>query len=785
MIKHFLKIVLRNLHKNRLETIINLIGISTSFCVAIIIFTFVNKEYSFDKFNEKIDRIYMLEEGNSASMCSAIGIDLSNNFPEVQKSVRFNLSANTLFFYERSQTSLNNIVIPKMSWADSVVFDIFDFEFVYGSPQTALKRPFTIVLTEAIAKRFFKSEDPIGKMITNEYGGTYEVTAVIKNIENFHLELDAIASFSSLAVKYGPTFNYQFQDGWQFPTYILTINNELRENLVAKINAYYYEKYTEEELGGMNLKLIPLKDVYFSEISRDGPNGSKTYVFILITIAVFILVIATINFVNLSTAKFQQRIKQIGIKKIVGATRVSLMTELLLESVIISFISLHIGFILAEVILNQLNSSIISNIQMNIVYQFPYFVLFVGFSFFMGVLAGIYPAVYFTSINPLAVFKKISLKGKKGLYLRRVLIIFQFVISIVLIISTITINKQNNFLLNKELGFQKASIIHLEMNAQLYRNLEAFKTKVRQHLNVLNTSYSCRVPGTNFWSWNVSINDVSFYTKVNSIDPDFIDLYEIELLEGRNFDWEIQSDKKSKYIMNEAAVKHFGLERPISGAKLKDFSIYDKNVEIIGVVKDFHFKSLHHIVEPLLFYWSKNAFNTISIKIQSEHFYQTIELIEEDYKSICPNHPFTYRILNETYDELYQNENKLLESFEYLALLSILIACLGLFGLASFLLEQKTKEIGIRKVNGASTFSIIILLLKDFVKWILVAFVIACPIAYYFMDKWLENFAFHTELNLIIFLIAGILATAIGILTISFQAFIVANKNPIESLKYE
>jgi putative ABC transport system permease protein len=323
---------------------------------------------------------------------------------------------------------------------------------------------------------------------------------------------------------------------------------------------------------------------------------------------------------------------------------------------------------------------------------------------------------------------------------------------------------------DKPLGFNKDAIIQLEINAALAKNIESFRTSIKSNSSIIDVTASTRVPGLNFWQWDVEINNKETSIHINSVDPDFIKTYKLELLEGRNFDWNIKNDNVNKLILNETAKKYFDLENAV-GEKAKELPNYTGNGEIIGVINDFHFQSLHHQVKPLILYWHPDSFRHLSIKLHSKNISRSIAVVEDAFKKACPNHPFAYQFLSETFDDQYKNEAKLLNNFEFLSLISILIACLGLFGLATFLLEQRTKEIGIRKVNGASTLSILFLLVKNFMKLILIAFVIACPIAYFVMNNWLGNFAFRISLSIDIFIFACIIANVIGIISIGYQAY--------------
>jgi len=780
MFSSYFKFALRNIIRSGSQSVINIVGLAIGIALFILIMVFVQNELSYDKFNKNIEQVYRLEHRDTSVMAAPIGKEVARQFPEIQKFVRFSFWEDRLIKYKDKVISLNFV------WADKTVFDIFSFPFVKGNPGKSLDGPLSLVLTESTAKLLFGDEDPIGKTVQyNNSSYHYEVTGVIKDIENFHMKINSIASFQILADMFGKEILESYDDGWQHPTYLLLAKNSNIGNLEDKINNHFDGKniWKEEK---PRFRLRGLKEIYFANDVKYGEGyrkqGSLQTIYTLGAIALFILLIACINYINLTTARASLRAKEVGLRKVVGAHRERIIMQFLVESIVISFMAFILAFILVELFLPGFNNLISSDLKIHY-FSSPLLLLcFTVGIILVGILSGIYPAFYISMFQPNAILKGEKTKGGRAYLFRRILVTFQFTISIILIIATLSVFKQLEYMKNRDLGFNKENMVYLPLNHNIYRKKDVFKEKLLSHPDILNVSYSCRVPGEILWQWDVEIDGVIKEISANAIDPDYFEMMGIKLIKGRNFSWDMKTDKRQKFLMNEEAVKLFGLKSPIE--KIVDNSANGRG-QIIGVVKDFHFNSLQTKIEPLMFYWDERPFNHVTINISQFHTDETLNFIKRKWDELSPGFPFKYNYLDETFDLQYKSEERLTEIFGYFALLAIFIASLGLFGLATFIVQQRTKEMGIRKVLGASASGLILLLSKEFLRWLIAANIIAWPIAYYLMNKWLEDFAYRTSFGLWIFIISAILGFLIAFITISYQSIKAAHINPVNALKYE
>lgn len=779
MLKHHIKIAFRNILRHKGYSFLNITGLAVGMTLFILIMIFVQHEFSYDKFNHNLDRIYRLETGGGGFKFEAVnGKELKEHFPGDFSVVRFEHShINTLLKYEDT-----SITIPDHVFADPEVFDVFTFRFVAGDPATALNEPFTLVLTEGVAKKIFGELNPVGKTLNFNNRQDFKITGVIKDLKTSHMRIDSIASFSSLPKMYGGGF--VDHGNWSFPTYLLLSKNQDKKVIEGKITDHFNRipYYKEKDI---DFCLRPLEKIYFFGQARGGFNtGNVRIVYLLILIAVFIILIACTNFINLSTADASIRAKEIGIKKVLGSKRSNIILQFLSESVLISLFASGLAILLVNLFLPLFNSLISANLSFEIFHQPAALLLIIIGAIGVGIFSGLYPAFFLTSRRPAAMLRGEKTKGKGGANFRRILIVFQFSISVVLIIGTMTVYKQFKYMKNRDLGFNKDHIINVKLNDEIIwrkGNIELFKEKLLQYPDVLRVSYSCTIPGENPWGpWDYDINGEVRQLEINSIDPDYFATLDIKIAQGRNFSWHRESDKQS-FILNEAAVKYLGLTSPV-GQVIKRKA---KKWQVIGVVKDFHFSSLHNELEPLIFHFKKSHFRTVSIKISANNISRTIAHIKKCWKAVTPAFPFYYSFLDESFDLQYKTEEKLTGIFGYFALLAIFIASLGLIGLAYFITQKRSKEIGIRKVYGASVTGILLLLSKEFTKWVLIANIFAWPTAYIAMNKWLSGFAYRTGIGIEIFLLSGFLALFTALLTVSLQTVKAAVSNPVEILRYE
>jgi len=783
--KNYLKIAFRNIRKYNGYSFINIAGLSVGIAIMLLILLFVCNELSYDTFNENYHRIYRIESGDWCVMPAGIGHILDGQIPEIQKVVRFKNWEKLLVKYNRNFYKIENL-----SFADPSVFDVFTFQFLVGSPENCFKNPYSIILTESTARTMFGDTNPIGQTIHIKNRFNYTVTGVLKDIKNFHFSIDAMVSFLDFGRIFGEEVMTRLDDGWEHPTYCLLPENHHAKEVEQKINRFIAaRKYFKEN---STFQLRPLKGLYFMD-TKDyyRKHGNIRFVRMFVLIAFFVLLIACINFVNLTTSKASQRAREVGIKKVVGALRNQLIQQFLVESMLICIIALIIGFSLAHSVVPTFNRIISGDLDILYFYQHPYPLLFTGGALLLGLIAGVYPAFYLSAFKPIVILKGLLTRSSKGARLRKTLIVFQFSISIVLVIATLTVFKQLIFMKNADLGFQKEHVVTLDLNRSLRNKKDVFKNELLRHPNITGVTYSCRVPGEDMWLWSPLINGKRKSIHVNAIDPDFFQTYAIKMADGRNFSWERNTDQDNKFIVNKTALKFFEIESPI-GQKVEKVPNGSGIGEIIGVVKDFHFNSLHTNIGPVIFYWLDWPHGKVSIRISLDstdgaltRMHRVLGFIKERWEDICFDYPFEYTFLDEHFDRQYKGEESLSKIFFGFAMLAIFIACMGLFGLASFATAQRTKEIGIRKVLGASVSSILILFSREFTKLVLLSCIIALPVAWFTMQRWLENFAYRTRMGLSIFLFAGILCLTLALVTVGFQAIKAALANPVEALRME
>ena len=791
MFTNYLKLTLRNVKKYKGYSFLNIAGLAIGITLFILIMLYVQDQLSYDKFNKNLHRIYRVEneEGTQPALAPAVGKEIAERIPEAQKVVRFKFTRDYFVKYlpPGTQEVVGPIKITRFGWADSTVFDVFTLPFVAGNPETALEAPYALVLTESISKRIFGNENPIGKIIKVNNKDDYKVTGIIKDPKNFHLEFDAVASFVTLGKLIGPdelnSFNF-----WNLPTYVLLPQNHNAADVAHKITNLFHERLNKMFQREFKFGLFPLKDLYFSKFGY-GKHGNLQSVYIFIIIAVFVLCIACINFINLSTARASTRAREVGIKKVVGSQKSSLITQFLTESVLLTLFALIAAIFLVYILLPEFNNLIEGNLSFDLFENPTAMLLLIGGAVFVGMASGIYPAFYLSSFTPCSVLKGDKVKGTKSVKFRQILIVFQYSISIILIIATIIVFNQLSYVRNKNLGFNKENILNFNINRNpaISRNKEGFKEKLMKNPNILNVTFSQGYPGFIYNYEGFLYKEERKGSVVFTVDPEYFDVYGLQIIDGRNFSRDLKTDQLRTCIINEAAVKEFELEKPVGTIFHKDriegTSFPSKDIEVIGVVKDFHFESLHDEIGPLVFGWNPSWLWNTSIRISPYNFQKTIEYIKKVWREFSPESQFGYTFLDEQFNSQYKSEDQLGKIFGYFAVFGILIASLGLFGLASFTVERRTREIGVRKVLGASISSIFVLISKEFTKLILIANIIAWPVAFYVMNRWLQSFAYRTGIDWQVFIFSSFFALAIALFTVSYQAIKAALNNPVDSLK--
>lgn len=794
MFKNYFKIAVRSLWRHKSFSFINILGLAVGMAACFLIYLYVHFETSYDAFNTKADRIYRLVTDiktpsdlmQLGSSSSTMAIHLRKDFPEVESFVRI---SNQSFLVRKGNIKFQE---KKTIMADSTLFKIFDFPLVSGDKNTALKEPMSIVISQTAAKKYFGNSNPVGQtvLLTGEAINA-TITGVMKDMpENSQIKADMVVSMSSQQRIYKQSLDSNWTD-FSVVSYLLLKPHASPKALVAKFPAFIAtnigEQLKEQQLS-FTLFLEPLKDVYIKSKRDSGQEaGSLTNVYIFSIIAVFILLIACINFINLTTARSAERAKEVGIRKVVGAARFQLAKQFIGESILICFIAFIVAVLLCALLLPLFNQLASKPVSTPLFYHPLYiFSLFLA-SVFIGGIAGFYPSLVLSSFKPVAVLKGRFATGKKGLILRKGLVIFQFAISIILIVGTLVVYIQLNYMRSRDLGFSKDQMMIIDTNGD--KNKEVFKQSLSSVPGVLSTSFSNGIPGDGNIRTGSKVENKAGDMQVASLDLyivdfNYINQYKMKIIAGRNFSESFSTDTTQAMIINESAVKLLGYAsaKEVIG---RNFEQWGKKGKIIGVVKDFHYQSLQQPIRPLTMLIEPQDYQILSIKVTTGGLSATIKEIGEKWNKIIPNRQFYYTFLNESFDKQYRAEERFGNLFFNFAILAIFISCLGLLGLASYSTIQRTKEIGVRKVLGASVSNIVNLLSIDFLKLVLIAFIIAAPIAWFSMNKWLQDFAYRIDLTWWIFAIAGVAAIVIAFGTISFQAIKAAMANPVKSLRTE
>ena len=774
MINNYLKIALRVLKKHKGYSCINITGLAVGIACCVLILLWVQDEMSFNKFHKnhkEIYRITMSLDGQWANTSPwALAPILKREYPEIQSATRIRRN-DLLFTYEEKS------FYESTYFVDPDFFDIFTFPWVKGSQETSFPTQESVVITERIATKYFGSEDPVGKTFTANNKTKFTVTGIIKNVPaNSTLTFDILASFK----RFGEAQLNRWSVGPV--TFILLQKNASPDALKEKIEGIYM-KYNQTLNKEVLTGIQPLSRIHLYSLNG---RGNIIYIYIFSTIALFILLIACINFMNLSTARGSTRAKEVGLRKVVGARRQHIINQFYGESLLLSFVSLFIALVLVYLLLPAFNNLAQKSMRLNPGSNLPVLLGLVGITLFTGMVSGSYPALFLSSFRPSNVIKGSLFARSSKPLLRKVLVVTQFTIAIVLIIGTIVTTKQLNFIRNKELGFNRQHVISLPMNPTLWESYEAFKNASLKNHSVTQvtsaTNRPTRVGMFNTVSWEGSGPEHIEVFRFIACDHDFIKTFEMEMAKGRDFSRDYPTDMRN-YIVNEEAVKLMGLEDPVGNL----ISFSKNEGQIIGIVKNFHSRSLHSPIEPLVLTLAQQNWKPkhVFLKIGPENVSQILDDLAKTWKKFVPNYPFDFLFLDEAFEQLYRTDQRTGTIFKYFAILALFISCLGIFGLAAFTAEQRTKEIGIRKVMGASISGIISLISKEFVLLLTLANVLAWPISYYLMKGMLNNYAYRTNITVWIFLIAGVLACSIALLTVSYQAFKAARTDPARSLRYE
>jgi putative ABC transport system permease protein len=810
MLKNYLKIALRNLWKQKSFSAINLFGLATGLSCFLLIALYVIDEMSYDRYNKKADRIYRINSdilfgGNALALpvtSDMMGATMKKDYPQVEEYTRVYASSGSKLIKKGSEFINEGAV----GHADSTFFNVFTLPALHGNTKTALNEPNTVVLSEMAAKKYFGTTDVIGKSIkTNENNGTtYKITAVIKDMpRNSHFFFDFIFSMKNVNYEWGQYLSHNFH------TYLVLKEGVNPETFEQKFLTYI-EKYVlpqakqfmqinsmaEFEKSGNKIEysLMPVTKIHlYSERPYElAALGNIQYVYIFSAVALFILLIACINFMNLTTARSANRAREVGIRKVLGTERKNLIAQFLTESTLMVVLSLCFALVITYFVLPLFND--VSGKLMSIASLFAPSILplLIALPLVVGLIAGSYPAFYLSALRPIEVLKGKLRRGNKSGGLRSVLVVFQFATSIILIIGTIVIYRQLGYIQTKNLGFNKDQVLVIDDAYALGKNVDAFKNDVLGMPGVVTGTLSGFLPVTNSsrndntFSKDAVMNATNGFGMQNwTIDYDYLKTIGIQLIKGRNFSKDYGADS-SAIIINEKTASILGYDDPVgkniyqSNAPGEPSTIYT----IIGVVKNFNFESLKQSISPLAFFLGKST-GLASFKVKTDNMPALIKGVEKQWKTLATGLPFSYRFLDESFNEMYRSEQRAGKIALTFSVLAILIACLGLFGLAAYIAEQRTKEIGIRKVLGASVGGLVGLLSKDFVKLVGIAFIIAAPVAWYFMHGWLQDFEYRIAISWTVFLTAGVIALLIAVVTISLQAIKAALANPVKNLRTE
>lgn len=810
MFKNYVTTALRNLRKHSFYSLINVLGLSIGLSCFILIAVYVQDELNYDKMHSDLEHIYRMDfagsingsEFNTALASVPAAETMKSEFPEVIDAVRLRGQGDRLVKWTKND---QNFKEERVTFADANFFQFFDFEVLSGDVETMLERPNTIAISETVAKKIFGSEDPIGQEVTLDNRTDYEVTGVFADMPSqSHMHFDLLLSMAGLEearMTVWMSFNFQtylkLQPGTdpntisaKFPSLIEKyIGPEVQQFMGASLEEFY------EAGNRAGFSLFPLKDIHLhsAKLGDIEPNGDIKYVYIFSAVALFILLLACINFMNLATARSASRAKEVGVRKTMGAYRSHLIKQFLAEAILICLIAFGISIALSAAVLPLFEELSDKTLALGQLLNPAFLGSMLLVMVVVGVLAGSYPALYLSRFKPVEVLKgKLNLGMKSG-GIRSVLVVLQFSISIIMIVGTAIVFDQLSYIQNKKLGYDKDQVIMLHDAWLLDDNIRAFKTEALRNSNVLKGTIASFLPvGTtnnnNAWFAGKTTGTGNTYIFNNyGIDLDYMETLGMEIVDGRNFSAEFPNDT-TKVLINQAAVAQLGFEKPV-GEYISTFGGSQQEPEtvtfqIIGIVKDFHFNSMKQAIDPLVFTLDERR-GFVSFKLSANNISETIAFLEQTWEQFAPSQPFEYSFLDDRFDRIYENEQRIGDIFGVFAFLSIFIACLGLYGLASFTAEQRRKEIGIRKVLGASVASILGLLSKEFIKLVILSFILAAPVAYYFMNEWLTEFEYRTELKPLTFFISGVLALVIAWLTMSSQSYLAARANPATSLKDE
>ena len=781
MLKNYFKIALRKIARQKMNTFITVGGLAIGIASAVFIFSFILNELSYDRFNKNQENIFRVVTGNIgepdawAGTPAPLGPTLRNSLPEVKEFVRMNLIES---FVRADNKSFHE---KKVLCADPSLFKVFSFQVIEGNVNNLLSDPNSVVISESTAIKYFGDKNPLGQILMLDEGNKYHVTGVFADVpKNSHLQFDMVLQFEKVFKS-----SLQSWGMYNYSTYLLTNSNIDEQVLLDKIRNVTVEfRGQKNKLEGFNLQR--LTEIHFQYIRGNyEPVYETQYIYILGSIAFFLLLLVCINYINMMTALAPTRAKEVGIKKVVGSDRYRLVSQLLAESFLHIFIAVAVAISLLEATTPLMNSILGEKVTINLL-SAPVLLAFLGIILIVGILSAIYPALLISNYKPALILKGV-LPGKKKSILRNVLVVLQFSIAIFFIISTLTSLRQLDLLKNKNLGMNKELIVNVSLPSKSLQNKsQELKNEFLKYSNILKASVNTFQMGDVNWHqsvyWEGQTDKEKTAMYIIAVDKDFFETYNIPFIQGEETTYNFASDSIFGFVLNQSALKEIGWQHAV-GKNFGFFSDISKETAL-GVVNDFNFRSLHHEIEPCVMF-IYNMGNQISVKISSHDIPATLKYLETTFERFAPGVPFEYNFVDNAYYQLYNTERISSNAVLFFAILSIFIASMGLFGLVSFMVVQRTKEIGIRKVLGASVSQTMSLLLKEFVALVVLANIIIWPLAYYFMNKWLQDFAYRINMSWWVFALSGGIALLIALATVGFRAIKAATANPVKSLRYE
>lgn len=800
---HFLKTFLRNFSHNRLYTAINIIGLAIGLACFTFILLYILDEISYDKYNSNYNRIYRLEADITisdknqqvAKSSFAIGPTLKKEFPEIEEFVRFRSVDNNFLQYGNKQ-----FYEDMLYYTDSSIFNVFDHKFLLGSPSKALIHPNSIVLTKSLAQKYFGSDNPLGQVMNLGNLIDCKVTAVIEDVpENTHLKFEGLISIVSYSQIIGESM---FKDLSNIHFWAIRLFTYIKINEHASIESIhlkfpkFHDKYIADISKRLNgtYKLLTTrldKIHLYSDREWDLPTGNSVTIYVFSLIAMIILLIACINYMNLATARSSHKAKEVGIRKVLGAYRTKLIRSLIGESVFLSIISLILAVVIIESLLPFINELLDKNLTFTLTENLVSIVILFLVTITVGIIAGSYPALYLSSFRPAVVLKGVVSTGRNSGRLRKTLIVFQFTISICMIVGTFVVTQQMNFIHERDLGFRKENILVVRSTDTIFKKqANSFKTELLSNPNIYNVSTSSLVPGGGN---HMDVFLVEAEDKLDEqlisyllVDYNFIDLMGMKIIKGRGFSKRYGTDLEQGVVINWKTAEKFGWNEDALGKEIhRRSSKKTEKLKVIGVIDNFNFNSLYEEVSPVIFFLEPSPQDMLTMRVNPKNKEQTISYIEKLWKKNNPSEPFKYDYLEDILDEQYLPDTKLQKIITYFALFSIFISLLGLFGLSSFITEQFSKNIGIRKLLGASVSSIVYLLSIDFLKLIFIALLIATPIAWIAMERWLEHFAYRLDIHFSWFIFTGLIVMIFAQITVIIQTIKSALSNPVDMIRYE